>query len=217
MPTLPARILATLWLLPTLMLGPAAARAEGIPGQGTWETTLQARDLDGDGVPDAYYDTSLNITWLARTNLAFLSWQDARAQVKQLQVFGIGGWRLPKLVDTGAPGCDVGNQGTDCGYNVKTKKSELAHMFYVTLGNKAFCDTRGQCPQDGWGLTNTGPFQISLSPVTRWWSGLDYFAEALDGAWGFDLQTGQQWVFRKLAGANVWVVHAGDVAPPAAP
>ena len=53
---------------------------------------------------------------------------------------------------------------------------------------------------------------IPLSPVPRWWSGLDYFSEALDGAWGFDMQIGQQWVYRKLAGANVWAVHAGDVA-----
>lgn len=206
---------AMLWrgALCALLLVAGPAHAAGIPGQGTWETTLQPRDLNGDGVPDAYYDTSLNITWLANTNLGFVAWKDARAQAKQLSVFGIRGWRLPKLVDTGAPGCDVGNKGTDCGYNVNTKKSELAHMFYVTLGNKGFCDRQGNCPQEGWGLANTGPFDISLSPVPRWWSGLDYFSEALDGAWGFDLQIGQQWVYRKLAGANVWVVHAGDVAP----
>lgn len=38
----------------------------GIPGQGTWETTLQARDFDGNmNTVEAYYDTVLNITWLA--------------------------------------------------------------------------------------------------------------------------------------------------------
>jgi hypothetical protein len=39
-----------------------------VPGQGTWQTTLQARDLDGDGQIDAFYDTVLNITWLRDAN-----------------------------------------------------------------------------------------------------------------------------------------------------
>ena len=44
------------------------AQSAAIPGWGTWETTLQARDINGDGVVDAYYDTTLNITWLANMN-----------------------------------------------------------------------------------------------------------------------------------------------------
>lgn len=40
--------------------------AISISGQGTWETTLQGRDLDGNlNTFKAYYDTVLNITWLA--------------------------------------------------------------------------------------------------------------------------------------------------------
>jgi hypothetical protein len=40
---------------------------------------LQARDLDGNGITDAFYDTTLNITWLrdahvnGRTNLQLRS------------------------------------------------------------------------------------------------------------------------------------------------
>lgn len=51
-------------------LGPA--HAAGVSGQGTWETTLQGRDLDGNTANgyEAYYDTVLNITWLANANLA---------------------------------------------------------------------------------------------------------------------------------------------------
>jgi hypothetical protein len=38
-------------------------------GQGTWETTLQARDMDGNtSTIEAYYDTVLDITWLADAN-----------------------------------------------------------------------------------------------------------------------------------------------------
>jgi ABC-type sugar transport system substrate-binding protein len=31
---------------------------------------------------------------------------------------GTNQWRLPGMTDTGAAGCDFGNSGTDCGYNV---------------------------------------------------------------------------------------------------
>ena len=39
-----------------------AVTAGPVPGQGTWETTLQARDLDKDGYADAFYDISSNLT-----------------------------------------------------------------------------------------------------------------------------------------------------------
>lgn len=55
-------------ILKVAMLACAAiagnAHAVGVAGQGTWETTLQVRDLNGDGGVDAYFDTTLNITWL---------------------------------------------------------------------------------------------------------------------------------------------------------
>eukprot|EP01036_Dinobryon_divergens_P058428 gene58429-77955_t len=44
-PTRPARLLAMLALATLATL----ARAEPVPGQGTWQSTLSARDLDGDG------------------------------------------------------------------------------------------------------------------------------------------------------------------------
>ena len=51
-----------------------------ISGQGTWETTLQARDFNGDSVIDAYYDTALNITWLADWNATgTMTWDAAVA------------------------------------------------------------------------------------------------------------------------------------------
>lgn len=55
-----------------LLSASGTARAAGVPGQGTWETTLQGRDLDGNSANgfEAYYDTVLNITWLGNANLA---------------------------------------------------------------------------------------------------------------------------------------------------
>ena len=50
-------------------LGAVPAHAVGIAGQGTWQQTLLGRDLDGNlgNGPEAWYDTTLNITWLANT------------------------------------------------------------------------------------------------------------------------------------------------------
>ena len=121
------------------------AGAVGVSGQGTWETTLQPRDLDGDTVTDAFYDAELNITWLRNANVnGQMAWADANAWAANLVVGAYSDWRLPTMIDTGAPGCDFSLAGgTDCGYNMQTKTgttvfSEMAHLYYVTLGNKAY-------------------------------------------------------------------------------
>ena len=48
-----------------LVAASTATFAVAVPGRGTWETTLFARDINGDGVVDAYYDAVNNNTWLA--------------------------------------------------------------------------------------------------------------------------------------------------------
>jgi hypothetical protein len=127
------------------------ANAASVSGQGTWETTLQGRDLDGNlSTAEAYYDISLNTTWLANANVASLmTWADANSWAAGLNPYGSGitGWRLPTVTDTGTPGCDFAYTGTDCGYNVDTATGEMAHMFYTTLGDKAYYDTSGVGPK----------------------------------------------------------------------
>ena len=62
----------------------ATSYASGISGQGTWETSLLPRDLDGDlSTAEAYYDTDLNITWLADANYAW-RWSDGLVDRGQL-------------------------------------------------------------------------------------------------------------------------------------
>ena len=54
--------------------------AVGVSGQGTWETTLQARDFDRNTATiEGYYHTVLGITWLADANHAgtFMQWATA--------------------------------------------------------------------------------------------------------------------------------------------
>ena len=68
-----------------MLFGALPALALPFPGRGTWESTLQARDLNGDTVTDAYYDTALNVTWLANANGA-MTWSAANTWASNLMV-----------------------------------------------------------------------------------------------------------------------------------
>ena len=149
---------------------------------GTWQSSLQPRDLDGDpNTVEAYYDTALNITWLQNTNAGAgssydngkydhdgrMTWGNATAWAASLTYAG-GGWRLPTMIDTGVPGCYAPGEfnmlgGTSCGQNVittpatPTNYSELGHMFAITLGNRPAWSTSGGMNPHPW-LANIGPF-----------------------------------------------------------
>ena len=156
--------------LTALPLSPAQAAA--VPGQGTWETTLEARDINGDSVVDAYYDTALDITWLADWNVNGLqNWDAAVAWAAGLNVYGTTGWRLPSTVD------DLSSDGLP----PPTDSSEIAHMYYVTLGNTAY-------PDAGYGLSNTANF-LNMQ-VNSYWSGTEH--AGLDTAWYFYMASGYQ-------------------------
>ena len=194
------------------LLAAGAAQAAGVPGQGTWETTLLPRDLNADGYVDAFYDTTLNISWLAGT-WGPGYWINASTDAAGLDWFGVKGWRMPTMIDTGAPGCDFSFAGgTDCGYNVQTKSgatvySEMAHLFYVTLGNKAYYDTSGNPDQPGWGLTNTGNF--FYLPMGTYWT--DLTDPGSDGIWAFSMGGSNQNPVAVLNRNYALFVHAGDV------
>jgi hypothetical protein len=143
-----------------------------------------------------------------------MDWFAAHAWVASLNPYGSGitGWHLPNTIDTIGPdgsddGCQFSYSGTDCGYNVDTATSDMAHMFYVTLSNKAYYDTLGSGPQPGWGLTNTGPFSNLQSYA--YWSAKP--GVAVDEAWFFQFTYGQQDNIKTFNSVNAWAVHGGDV------
>lgn len=190
--------------------------AQTVAGPGTWESTLQDRDLDADGVTDAFYDKALNITWLRNADLlGRLTWQEAHDAAAAHKIGRAAGWRLPNMVDTGNPGCDYGRDGTDCGYNVQIVSangqvySELAHLYFVTLGNKSIYGPDGAAQSDG-GLTNTGKFQG--------FSGFGYWTDAEAGvgagsAFYFYTADGAQLVTTKQSQIGILLVHDGDISP----
>jgi hypothetical protein len=212
----------------------ANTQAAPISGQGTWETTLQNRDINGDGIVDAFYDTALNVTWLRDANasgngktdlfgrqLGRLNWDAANTWATTLNVYGTTGWRLPTTNDTGTPGCDFAFSGTDCGYNVQTTtgnvvNSELAHLYYVTLGNLTDRNASGQA-QTGAGLNNTANFR-NFQRV-GYWSGTEY-APDTNYAWylsTFEYGPGRQQGYDKSVDNYAIAVRSGDVGAAVVP
>lgn len=196
------------------------ANAAAVPGQGTWETTLQGRELDGDLTNgyEAYYDTVLDITWLADASYAKTSgydadgrmnWDAAKTWAAQLNINGATGWRLPDIKPANGSSFNYGfslDGTSDRGYNITNTQSELAHLYHVTLGNKSFYNTSGS--SQPFGLKNSGPFLDAQAAI--YWSGVEY-APYTGHAWDFSFYDGFQFDDYKLYEFSAWAVHDGDV------
>jgi len=231
-------------LAAALVAGSAAATAAPVLTQGTWTTTLQARDIAGNPVPlnaasaAFFYDTTLNVTWLRDFNAgagsAFdtedgfndgrMTWARATAWAAALNVGGFDDWRLPVVIDSGDSGCNWSFAGgTDCGYNVQTEVggaySEWAHLYHVTLGNLAYRDTSGTVRSGlarvDWGLVNTAHFQNMRSDY--YWSGTAYAPSPATGAWYFGTRDGVQSAGFHFNHLFAVAVRPGDVFAGAVP
>jgi hypothetical protein len=183
------------------------------------------------------YDDVLNITWLQDANYAktsgydadgLMSWNQAMVWAANL-VFhdsvrnvDYSDWRLPTVTDTGAPGCNWSNDGTDCGYN--STGSEWVHMYFVALGNKSYYNTAG-VTQLVYGLVDDPANANDESLFTNLqsyvhWSGTVYAAipdptyapTPANYAWVFDTTLGYQDYFNQSIQFNAWAVRDGDVA-----
>lgn len=164
----------------------------------------------------AYYDDVLDITWLADANAAGtrLSWSAANAWAAGLNVEGVTGWRLPTLVDTGASGCNRSFSGTDCGFNAQTGTaattvySELASLWYDTLGNVPYFDTAGNpIPISARSTNHSGPFS---NLEYDYWFDQEHVPYP-DDAYYFSVVSGDQNVDLKTELYSAWAVHSGDV------
>lgn len=156
------------------------------------DAALIGRDLDGNlSTSEAYYDTSLGITWLADANYAgtTMNWTTANAWATGLNINGITGWTLP-------------TSDTCLGYSCTG--SQMGSLFYTTLGNPA-----------GGPLSNTGPFSNVQSDY-YYWSATEY-APSTSEAWYFSTGNGYQDFNIKANSFYAWAVHAGDVGASAVP
>lgn len=219
-----------------LTLSTFAVQPAPVSGQGTWESTLQGRDLDSNlSTFEAYYDTVLDITWLADANYAGtpMNWTTANSWAAGLNPYGSGimGWRLPDTSPADGVAYDynyAADGSTDSGYNISapdtahagSTASEMAHLFYNTLGNLGYCDpvlsSGSTCsgPQSGLGLSNAGPFSNVQS--NTYWSATEY-APLPVNAWYFTMNRGDQRNTSKYNNRYAWAVHSGDVGASAVP
>jgi hypothetical protein len=187
---------------------------------------LEGRYLDGSaGSFEAWYDTVLNITWLADANYAktsgyhtdgLMDWNAAVAWADQLDINGYVDWRLPDVSPTNGSTFDyVGSYDghTDAGWNIKNPSSELAYMFYVNLGNEGGTTTTGaltSCGNSSLCLTQPGPF-VNLTPGYGSWYEEVFRGYGYPGfAWAFDSSGYQGGAFQTVF-RYAWAVHPGDV------
>jgi hypothetical protein len=111
---------------------------------------------------------------------------------------GRTGWRLPIILDTTSIGALEG-------FNSDPSRSELAHLFYVTLGNVANVDENGN-PYPDPGLSNTALFS-NLQPY-YYWTGNEYDDTY---AWAFAMHNGDQYRRAKVGNGYPFPVLDGDV------
>ena len=188
----------------------------------------------------AYYDTVLNITWLANADLAktntfglsgidangAMSFATAQTWVQALntnQYLGVSSWRMPTLTPVNGISFNASastDGSTDQSFNFTGKQSEMAYNFYSNLhGNPQFLANGFFNFSSTWGLpAGTTPFSnVQWNNTTKsYWSGLETAPGV--GDWVFSYATGGQGTLATpTAYGNtgfVWAVAAGDVLNP---
>jgi hypothetical protein len=144
--------------------------------------SLVARNLDSDdSTAEAYYDTTLGITWMRdRNHLAgvtpgmvstgLVTWADGDAAIAALNAsstagYGLSGWRMPTaggVASIAGAGCQFGfNGSTDCGSNVDTSSSRAGPHVPSAWATPAAVTPAATCAQAAtawtsvWSMTRT--------------------------------------------------------------
>ena len=196
------------------------------------QAALQGRDLDPAKAGfEAYYDTELNISWLADFGAVRsfeadgrLSWDGAQSWIAQLNtqsLYGFNNWRLPKVTPVNGQAFRYGNSNngsTDYGVAATGqgwgKASEMGHLYYVTLGNKGYCTPtpagNDACTiQPGWEQTRTSVPSPACRPLC---SGLaPKLPNRSNQAWYFYAYYGNQYYQTKDQQYSALAVRDGDV------
>ena len=190
--------LSALLVAAGLAMASIAANAAPITGQGTWETTLRARDISGNAVAldDAsaafFYDTVLDITWLSdwnypRTsgyNANVMNWADAVFWADQLVYGGFDDWRLP-----------TSSLRSNCFGSSDCSLTEMGYLWYQALGNSG-------------SLSNTATF-MNMTSRSAYWTGTELVATHSFAFW---IGSGNQYYYNKGNGLGAVAVRDGDVA-----
>lgn len=204
---------------------------------GAAHAALEGRDLNGSiNSFEAYYDTDLNITWLADANYAktsgystggLMDWSQANTWAASLSFTdGVNiydNWRLPTVKPVNGSGFNNTNSfdgSTDIGFNITSPQNEMSHMFYVTLGNPGYLTptntfTNCMLSYSDTCLDNVGPF--SNLKAASYWSATEYPTSDHYYAYAFRMTIGDQIWESKALGFSAWAVSPGDVGIAAVP
>lgn len=181
---------------------------------GTAHAALEGRDLNGSiDSFEAYYDTDLDITWLARANVnGRQTWAEANTWAANLRFTDVinhityDNWRLPTTLQ---PDASCGNQSLWASSGPRCTGSEMGHLFYSELGG-----TVGQS------ILTTHNSNYYL--FTNFQSGGVYrsateYAPDTNRAWTFDFSLGYQNAYGKSSVFYALAVSPGDVGIAAVP
>ena len=181
----------------------------------TAHAALQGRDLNGSADSfEAYYDTDLNITWLANANVnGQMIWRDANTWAANLSIVDTvnnltyDNWRLPTTLQPDVSCSIVGiySYGHNC------TGSEMGHLFYADLGGTGDESILDSGDPDLAKFTNL--------QANYYWTGS--MCERLEGticgpdflAWSFNFSNGIQLPVGMVFGRYVLAVTPGDVSP----
>lgn len=155
----------------------------------------------------AYYDTVLNITWVADANLSqtsgydadgAMNWNDAQTWIGSLNsasYLGVSDWRLPSMdvnADTTIIVCSTATE-PDC------RDNEMGYMRVQNLVTAA----------------SPSPFtNVQLIDLLAYWSGTEFALQTFR-AWSLSFSvttTGNPVVFGKQTQFYAWAVRPGDFA-----
>ncbi len=182
----------------------------------------------------AYYDTVLDITWMADADLAAtetfgvpgispagaMSWDTAHQWLGAMNAnhyLGGNQWRLPKLspVNQTALNTNYSDQGdTDVGLNISAPGTlyagstahEMAHLYFNTLGNPKYPAI----------FQNSGPFQ-HVGPgqgnLFKWYR-TEYPIPGAPNLFAFAMEWADSHTMNrnKTDTLGAWAVHPGDIA-----
>jgi hypothetical protein len=161
----------------------------------------------------AYFDSGLDITWLADANYAqtmlydndgWLTWHEAQSWIDSLNAeadgvghLGVNDWRLPNTVQPDAS-CSQQFFGQSSGGGCSG--SEMGHLYYV----------------DGIESLTPGPF--TRVEATGYWSGTPVEDDP-GRAWRFSFKSGSgiQDHVGKTDVLHAWAVRSGDISQVPAP
>lgn len=181
---------------------------------GAAQAALEGRDLNGSADSfEAYYDTDLDITWLADANVnGAMSWFAATTWAANLSFtdavnnLTYNNWRLPTTLQ---PDASCGYQLSGVSFGLGCTGSEMGHLFYSELGG-----TAGQSI-----LTSGDPDLAKFTNLQAdfYWSGTEYAPNTAEIAWSFHFGYGTQGAVIKSEGFYALAVSPGDVAVSAVP